>query len=356
MTKYSDIAVVGDVQLDLYPSLSRPDSQYGSSRLSDIVNAMLWVGDTAQNAKCHSIVVVGDFFNNRNAIDLRLIDAAERIVRRWVEDNGLDVFLLVGNHDAYLRNSKVTSLKALSGWATIVDTTRVVRIGEYECGFIPWHDDLEQIKMGIDTVAKRNPVVVFGHALVEGAVPTDRAVPLQWFEKLKNARILFGDVHDPGKHGVVEYVGSPLQFNFGDAGGERGFKTLRLSKGRVVVNTIINDFSPRFHVINDIGPSAAIQDVRRQDYVRIRTEDAEFVNDIQSQLAPTTHVETTMVDIEDIQPRLNVSVREPRLDVITRFVKQQVKGLEIENAEETEQLTARLIGVGRDIIEEAENV
>lgn len=346
--KLNKIAVAGDFQFDLYPSLSRPDERFGTSRLRDIVEATEWVIDTATDNQCSALVMLGDIFNNRSAIDLRVIDAVGHCMD-YAKSVGLPIYALVGNHDAYLRDTRVTSLRAIAGYATVIDKPCNLNVGGTPCAFVPWVDDHDEIREHLDTVLSVNPSVLFGHALVEGATMSDRALPLSWFKDAPTT--IFGDVHEPGQYGKVQYIGSPLQLNFGDAGGERGMAILHCKGKNVAVKTIRNIHSPRFRVIEDDGESQIIlRDIREVDYVRVKTEDPEIVESVRERVPMHTHVESTALDLEDLQPRLNVSVRDSHETVIKQYVGKYADELELEP---NHPLRARLIKVGRELLEEA---
>jgi DNA repair exonuclease SbcCD nuclease subunit len=152
-------------------------------------------------------------------------------------------------------------------------------------------------------------------------------------------QVILGDVHDPVQVAKnVRYCGSPMQWHYGDADGKRGF--LILDDETMKVEFIENEFSPRFHLLTEV----AGEQVRKGDFVRVRTEDAdvarEIVKSVQSHYPTRIDVET--VEIEGTAPRLAVHAKDQHSEVLRRYIEYQGLG-EVPG----------LVELGVEILEEA---
>lgn len=73
--------------------------------LSDCLNYIDWFIATAVANNATHIAFLGDWFENRNAINIRTLIASQRAAR-LLNAVGLPVYFIVGNHDLYHRNDR----------------------------------------------------------------------------------------------------------------------------------------------------------------------------------------------------------------------------------------------------------
>lgn len=314
MTK---IAITADIQFDLYESLSTLDPETMlTTRFRHQLECFRWIMDQAQERGCEELVVLGDVFNSRTDIDVGVID---RVCREF-EQAALvfdPVTILVGNHDAYLKHAALNSLRALSGYATIVEAP-VLLPTLPDVAFVPWDDDYEIIAKAIDKLAKLGVNYLFSHFMVEGAVPKGGGMALTDVQAHKFKHVFLGDVHKPmtvpGTKNV-HYVGSPMQIDYRDAGEERGFVVLDTETGKW--EFVENDVSPRFWIIEDV---VDIESIDEGDFVRVKTDDVNVAEEaVAAAKAKTGWVESTFVDLEEEPPRMDVSAKDTQDEVLRRY-------------------------------------
>jgi DNA repair exonuclease SbcCD nuclease subunit len=315
------LAVTADLQFDEQPSRSvlRPSGL--PSRLEDSIACFDWIVDESVRRGCSRLFMLGDIFDNREALRLTVIDQVCRAVKRASER--IPVTVMVGNHDAALRTPQINSAQVFSGMAHVVEEPTVF---EHErVALLPWIEDDDAFRLGVRTLAQAKAVhFLFGHCMVEGAVPKASGRPIVDLMPGRWKRILLGDVHDPVElaDGKIQYVGSPMQWHYGDAGGLRGFRVLDTETAET--EFVENTFSPRFHNVGDqfhAEGQAPVAAIRACDFVRIRCADSRDAVDIATRVRKLTgNVEALTVELPDEAPRLEVRASDPHEAVLRKWV------------------------------------
>lgn len=333
------ICVTADLQLDLHARLSTLGADGLTTRLRDMLDCLDWILATAKARKCEALVLLGDIFDSRTQLHISVVDQVCRRLHAAAEA-GLQILVVVGNHDSLLRSPKFNSLQVFRGYAKVFETpgTYQVRDGAL-LGLVPWDDNFDTVSQGIASVAKQGAKYLFTHVLCEGAVPVPgKGFPVKNLLPTQFTHVLLGDVHDPLQlRPNVRYVGAPLQIDYRDAGGKRGFCLLDTCEG--AVEFVSNTVSPRFHVIED----AQAEGIQTRDFVRIKTDDAAVAAEALAAVqGKAHHVETTFVPVDDQPARLDVRTNQEHGEILRRYVAHQ--GL----AE-----MSGLVALGASILEEA---
>lgn len=330
-------AVLSDTQFDEQLSYSsiRPDGI--STRLADSIACFDWIVQTALARKCKGLIHLGDVFDSRTTIDVSVLDQVGRAFWR-AHDEGLEINLLCGNHDSYLRTPALNSLWPFSGVANVIDEP----LTHEGFGFIPWIEDDDVFAEQVRWLAEETKAqYLFAHCMIEGAVPAAVGVgrPIEVLRQKRWKHVILGDVHEPVQLATnVRYCGSPMQWHYGDAGRKRGFLILDDQTGKV--EFIENTLSPRFHLLDAVDDGA----VRKGDFVRVRTDDPVLSQEIVKSVAKAApaRVESQAVEIADKAPRLPITAKDAHGDVLARYVAHH--GLEDVEG---------LVDLGLEILEEA---
>lgn len=328
-------AVTADLQLDVHARLSTLGADGLTTRLRDMLDCLDWIIATAQARKCEGLILLGDIFDSRTQLHISVVDQVCRRLHAAAEA-GLKIVVVVGNHDSLLRSPTYNSLQVFRGYATVIEEPTVVP----PFGLVPWQDDPDTLSRGIIEIAQdARAKYLFTHVLCEGAVPVPgKGFPVANLLPDRFTQVLLGDVHDPMQlRDNVRYVGAPLQIDYRDAGGKRGFCLLDTQAG--TVEFVENTVSPRFHVIED----ATTEGIQSRDFVRVKTDDAEIAAEAVAKAQRLAHhVETTFVPMDDQPARLDVRTDQEQGEILRRFVAHH--GLAGVDA---------LVALGQEILQEA---
>ena len=97
-----------------------------------------------------TVIHMGDAFDSRKGIDFKALDWAKRVVFDPLKERGITMHLMVGNHDAYYKNTNnINSIDLLlneyDNVITYSEATEVV-VDKTFC-FIPWINEDNQKKL-----------------------------------------------------------------------------------------------------------------------------------------------------------------------------------------------------------------
>jgi calcineurin-like phosphoesterase family protein len=245
----SKIFLVGDIHLGLgwpnsHNKWSKVHQQYFSDFLYPLLDKNLEGGDV--------IVLLGDFFDNRDLIPIDTLHYGMSVIERLSQY--APVHLIVGNHDLWTRShSEINSVMPFR-WMPDVhvysSTTRVKILGK-SCVMMPYiHDKREQIK-SIHEIGSGD--YLFCHSdlngckmhLTSSAHRNPDKIDLEEFQKFGKVRS--GHIHIRQEMGIFKFVGSIFQMDRADMGDQKGIWVIDT---RDDTETFIpNNVSPQFQKV-----------------------------------------------------------------------------------------------------------
>jgi len=188
-----------------------------------------------QEHNISTIAILGDLFDNRNTINVRIIDEVNNLFSNILKD--FTVYILVGNHDTYYKTSiDVHSLKFLSYLdnVEIIDNITYKTIMGKNILFCPWIVDYEDSNV-INTLVEPETDLLFGHFDIIGFSLNSTRVStigldVDVFENYK--KVFTGHYHKPSSKQIgtteIVYIGSPYQMDRNDKNEDKGVIILNL--------------------------------------------------------------------------------------------------------------------------------
>jgi len=176
-----------------------------------------------------TVVHLGDAFDNRKGIDYWALEWAKTNVYDRFEKLGIKVYNIVGNHDAYYKNSnEVNAINALlQQYDNVIPISNPKEfcIDGLNTLMLPWicSDNEEE---SYNLIKKTNAKVVFGHlelsgfAAYPGHLQTEGMEP-EKFDKFD--RVFTGHYHTKSDNGKIFYLGNTYQMFWNDVDDTRGF-------------------------------------------------------------------------------------------------------------------------------------
>lgn len=217
------------------------DLHVSERTLARCVEVLQRVGDIAE-AQGATIVFCGDFWDARDVIRVRHLDAIHECLADWLR-RGLLAFMLPGNHDHVSVDGTVHAMKMFDGYPHITVTTEPLLDEKNRVAFLPWREDpVEQSKLFTDLPG--TGWTVFAHAEIQGAATNyghlaPGRVTIESIEK-KTAALYAGHYHRRQKIGDrAWYVGNPYEKDFGELGDPKGIALVT----RGVVDPVFVDFN-----------------------------------------------------------------------------------------------------------------
>ena len=176
-----------------------------------------------------TVVHMGDAFDSRKGIDFKALTWAQRVVFNPLKERGIGVHLIVGNHNAYYKNTN--SVNGVDLLLREYDNIKVyskpteIKLDELGVLFIPWINQ-ENEKETIKLIEKTTCKCAMGHLELQGfrvnrQLVMDHGLESKLFEKFD--RVYSGHYHTRSNNGKVFYLGNPYEMYWTDVNDTRGF-------------------------------------------------------------------------------------------------------------------------------------
>lgn len=190
------------------------DIHFGKSANSDThlqycTNTVDTICDYTTQNEVDAIIMLGDWFDNRNTINIKTNSVATACINKLSNLN-IPVYMLVGNHDCYLRNSRrIHSLEQYKPYNNINIIEDITIINDGDFALIPFLYDEEN-----DLISKTKANYAAGHLEIEGFSEGHLTQTITMFKHFKQT--FSGHFHDYQKRSKIEYIGNPFQMSFGE--------------------------------------------------------------------------------------------------------------------------------------------
>lgn len=230
----------------------RLDPQTGlSTRLQDFLSAFDKMVDYAKDNQVDFFIFSGDAFKTREPSPTHLREFAKRINR--LTKSGVEVVLLVGNHDTGNAAGKANTLDIYSALekekVTVIREPSLIEVNGLQIVGVPWvsraefvgiHDRLKDLFKEVDPA---KPAIVMAHASVSGAkygserqvmMGGDFVLDKEVLDNPKVCYIALGHIHQrqvvPGTKAPMVYAGSIERVDFGEAKEDKGFELVEIKQ------------------------------------------------------------------------------------------------------------------------------
>ena len=169
----------------------------------------------------HNLIILGDFFDTRKSLSLKVIDIALQAMDQLTEifDN---IYLIVGNHDTFfkarLHPTSVSIFKKYSNVHIIDEPTTIDNIL-----LLPWIFDTEILKSTECNVCMGHFDVNGIEMNASGYTPLFCKLNISDFSRFN--KVLSGHYHVPSLTGNIKYLGAPYQTTFNEINTNLGYYT-----------------------------------------------------------------------------------------------------------------------------------
>jgi UDP-2,3-diacylglucosamine pyrophosphatase LpxH len=176
-----------------------------------------------------TVVDMGDTFDSRKGIDFSALSWAKNNYYDRLQEMGVKVHTIVGNHTAYYKNTNnvnaVDLLLREYDNVTVYSEPTEVMLGQLPILFIPWINQ-ENEERTLKLIQKTTCQCAMGHLELQGfrvnrQIIMEHGLESKLFEKFK--RVYSGHYHTRSTNGTVFYLGNPYEIYWTDVGDNRGF-------------------------------------------------------------------------------------------------------------------------------------
>lgn len=218
--------------------------------------------------KDDKIIILGDIFDNRNSINLKVITA---VVKLFEDLSKLgEVHAIVGNHDMYLMNNpEINSVCMIRNIPNvfIYEKPTVMTFANKDVVFMPWIHGKDNELEVISKYSGAN--LLLCHSDLNGCRtqlyptrPHNRKI-LEIDDFKGFDRVFSGHIHIQQTINNFTFVGAPYHLDRNDIGNEKGIWVYDVKTGKELF--IENDFSPQFKKI-EIYDEAALKTLKEEDF------------------------------------------------------------------------------------------
>jgi len=207
---------------------------------------------TLQREGITTVVDMGDTFDSRKGIDFSALAWAKDHYYDTLEEMGITVHSIVGNHTTYYKNTNnINSLDLLLREydnVKIYPETTEVLLDKLNVLFIPWINQENEVET-LKRIQKTKANVVMGHLELQGfrvnnQMVMEHGLDSKLFDKFK--LVYSGHYHTRSTDGKVYYLGNPYELYWNDVNDPRGF---HIFDTETLEHTAVNNPFKMFHNI-----------------------------------------------------------------------------------------------------------
>lgn len=204
-----------------------------------------------QQKKSHKpcIVIAGDYFDNRQNIDINVLNVAIDVMKGIA--NECQVYVVIGNHDIYKKcETDITSLKPfddVDGVMLIYDKYELMLKDDKKLLLVSWVGDFKKENKIIAENKDNYDILVF-HTELSGMTYDNNRTIINGInlDIVEDDKIVSGHIHkrQESKKGI--YLGSPYHLDRSDIGNRKGIYTFTVDNGKLIRSFYENTYSPEY--------------------------------------------------------------------------------------------------------------
>ena len=176
-----------------------------------------------------TVLVLGDTFDRRKYVNFYALDRAKKMFFDKLEERGIRVHMLAGNHDTYFKNTnEVNSPELLLTEYNNIDVIskpETIVVDGIPICMVPWicPDNYQECS---DHMANTKADICMGHFEIDGfamyrGLESHEGLSKSTFQKFD--MVFSGHYHHRSDDGQIYYVGNPYELTWQDYNDTRGF-------------------------------------------------------------------------------------------------------------------------------------
>ena len=180
-------------------------------------------------SKIDTVIALGDTFDKRRSINFMSLNEAKEMWFNPLEEMGVTMHMLTGNHDIYYKNTlRINAPRELLGEygnIRVYDAPTDVNIGGCDILLLPWICD-DNRDGSLEKIKNSPANVCMGHLELNGFEAHPGHVMESGMDKnvfSKFDKVFSGHYHMKSSKGNINYLGNPYQLYWNDYGCKRGF-------------------------------------------------------------------------------------------------------------------------------------
>lgn len=267
------------------------------------------------------IVITGDYFDNRQTLDINVMNVAINIMNKI--SSLCNVYVIVGNHDIYKKSdTDVTSLKVFENnenVTIIYDKYELILKNNKKILLVSWVGDFKKENKIITDNKDKYDLLVF-HTELSGMTYANNRPIINGLniDIIDDDKIVSGHIHkrQESKKGI--YLGSPYHIDRSDIGNRKGIYTYTVENENIVKQFYENTYSPEYILkrFSDVGRNPKDwENIVRNNYVYIvfTTEELDIVN-TEKFINELRQYKPKNIELIEDRPKININESQTSID------------------------------------------
>ena len=184
---------------------------------------------TIDSAGITTVLVLGDTFDRRKYVNFYALDRAKKMFFDKLEERGIRVHMLAGNHDTYFKNTNDVNspdllLREYSN-IDVIDSPETIVIDGTSICMMPWICP-ENYQASLDEMKNTKAEICMGHFEIAGfamyrGMESHEGLSKELFDKFD--LVFSGHYHHRSDDKHIYYLGNPYELTWQDYNDPRGF-------------------------------------------------------------------------------------------------------------------------------------
>jgi DNA repair exonuclease SbcCD nuclease subunit len=176
-----------------------------------------------------TVLVLGDTFDRRKYVNFYALDRAKKMFFDKLEERGIRVHMLAGNHDTYYKNTNEVNSPDLLlveyGNIDVISKPETIVIDGTSICMMPWICP-ENYQESLDHITNTKAEICMGHFEIAGfamhrGMESHDGLAKETFEKFD--LVFSGHYHHRSSDKHIHYLGNPYELTWQDYNDPRGF-------------------------------------------------------------------------------------------------------------------------------------
>jgi DNA repair exonuclease SbcCD nuclease subunit len=176
-----------------------------------------------------TVLVLGDTFDRRKYVNFYALDRAKKMFFDKLEERGIRVHMLAGNHDTYYKNTNEVNSPDLLlveyGNIDVISKPETIVIDGTSICMMPWIC-AENYQESLDHITNTKAEICMGHFEIAGfamhrGMESNDGLAKETFQKFD--LVFSGHYHHRSSDKHIHYLGNPYELTWQDYNDPRGF-------------------------------------------------------------------------------------------------------------------------------------
>ena len=181
------------------------------------------------SSSINTVLVLGDTFDRRKYVNFYALDRAKKMFFDKLEERGITVYMLAGNHDTYFKNTNEVNspdlLLAEYNNIEVIDEPKTINVNGFEVCMLPWICP-ENYTQSLDEIKNTTSTLCMGHLEIAGfamyrGMESHEGFSAETFNKFD--LVFSGHYHHRSNDRNIYYLGNPYELTWQDYNDPRGF-------------------------------------------------------------------------------------------------------------------------------------